>query len=126
MENLFIAATQSSPEMDFRLDGHFKLKGRIITDNAITTFAPVFEWITGFAGSEIVFEIDLDYINTSATMQLYAFLRILDENCSIEKVTIRWYYEVDDEDHLETGEFYRDKLKRINFEYIQSISSNAA
>lgn len=126
MENLLIEGTNNAPEMELRSDGHFTLKGRIITDNAITTFAPLFEWIPGFTGQHVIFEINLDYINTSATMQLFAFLRILDDNCAIESVTVRWYYEADDEDHLETGEFYNDKLKRTKFEYVQSIEKRVA
>jgi hypothetical protein len=126
MENLFISGTTNSPEMDFKMDGQFKMKGRIITDNAITTFEPLFSWIENFDGNNVVFDVDLDYINTSATMQLFAFLRILDENCAIEKVIVRWYYDSDDEDHLETGEFYCDKLKRINFEYVQSAERQVA
>ncbi len=121
MENLMISATNNAPEINFRVDGHFVLKGRIITENAVTTFAPLFEWIPEFSGKNVLFDINLDYINTSATMQLFAFLRILDENSSIDTITVRWFYEIDDEDHRETGEYYKEKLTRTKFEYVQSI-----
>lgn len=119
MENLRIKGTQNSPDVDFTTTGTFKLQGRIITENAVITFQPLFNWIQDFEGSSIQFEIELDYLNTSASMQLFSLLKNLDENCCIEEIKVRWLYEEDDEDHLETGEFYEDRLNRIKFEYIE-------
>lgn len=119
MENLKIKRTQNSPEVHFTATGEFKLHGRIITENAVITFQPLFSWLQEFEGSAIEFEIELDYLNTSASMQLFSLLKNLDENCSIEEINVRWLYEEDDEDHLETGELFEDKLSRVNFEYIE-------
>lgn len=126
MENLRIQSTKNSPEFNFTNTGSFAIKGRILTDNAVTTFEPVFNWISNFHGSQICFDISLDYINTSASMQLFSLLRQLDENCEIEQIKVIWHYEHDDEDHLETGEFYQEKLNRVQFEFIENKGSIAA
>lgn len=126
MDNLRIAGTSNSPEINFTPTGSFKMQGRIITENAVITFKPLFNWVANFEGSAIEFEIELDYMNTSASMQLFSFLKILDDNCSIEDIKVRWFYEEDDEDHLETGEFYEDKLNRVSFEYIEVNDRNIA
>lgn len=118
MEDLIIQGGNSTPSVEFRTNGRLKLTGRILTDNAVTTFEPLVQWIKKLETPKIEFKIDLDYINTSASMQLFSLLRILDQNCEIEEILVKWYYEADDEDHLETGEFFEDKLNRVEFEYI--------
>lgn len=126
MDNLKIDGTQNSPAISFTSAGSLKMHGRIITENAVVTFKPLFNWIADFEGRAIEFEIELDYLNTSASMQLFSLLRILDENCGIEDIKVRWFYEQDDEDHLETGEFFEDKLSRVKFEYIEVNDRNIA
>ena len=118
MEDLKIAGTLNSPLVEFSSTGSFKMQGRILTENAVNTFEPLKNWINDFEGSAIEFVIELDYINTSASMQLFSILRMLDENNSISDIKVRWFYEEDDEDHLETGEFYEDRLNRTRFEFV--------
>jgi hypothetical protein len=126
MDSLQIAGTQNSPSINFTSTGFFKIHGRIITENAVITFKPLFSYVEDFEGNAVEFEIELDYINTSASMQLYALLKVLDQNCGIEEIKVRWLYEVDDEDHLETGEFFEDKLDRVKFEFIPINSRSIA
>ena len=57
-------------------------------------------------------------MNTSASMQLYSLLNKLDENNEIDDIKVNWFYEVDDEEHLETGELFEDRLERTEFNYI--------
>jgi hypothetical protein len=125
MQNLIISGSNVSPDIEFRKSGDFKMTGRILTDNAVKTFEPIFAWLSKFEGNKVNFEIKLDYINTSASMQLFGFLRRLDEDLTIKEVNVKWFYEFDDEDHLETGKFFEEKLNRIPFEYI-GITSIAA
>jgi hypothetical protein len=48
---------------------------------------------------------------------LFILLKTLDENPSIKELSVIWLYDADDEDHLETGHFYEDKLHRTKFRY---------
>lgn len=125
MENLIIQGTKVSPDIILKATGEFIIKGRIITDNAFTTFEPVLNWLSEFDSDHVYFEIQLDYLNTSASMQLFSILKRLEGNSSIEEIIVKWYYDVDDEDHLETGEFYEEKLERVKFEFIPIISEAA-
>jgi hypothetical protein len=118
MENLIIQGGNSLPYVEFNTNGKLRIQGRIITDNAINTFAPLLLWIKNLEAKKIEFSIELDYINTSASKQLFSMLRSLDENSNIDEILVKWYYEADDDDHLETGEFFEDKLSRVEFEYI--------
>ncbi|MBN1118601.1 MAG: DUF1987 domain-containing protein, partial [Bacteroidales bacterium] len=125
MENLKIESTKNSPEFDFKTNGEFNIHGRIITDNAVDTFKPVIEWIKGFDNEAVHFNIELDYINTTAAMQLFALLKLLDENLNIKEIIVQWFYESDDEDHLETGQLFESKLERVKFRFI-SIRGHVA
>jgi len=119
MEGLVIKSTNISPAVEFYPDGHLNLEGKIITENAVITFDPIFNWIKDFHAKKVEFNIYLEYMNTSATMQLFSLLNKLDENCEIEQISIKWYYEEDDEEHLETGEIFEERLERSNFEFIE-------
>jgi hypothetical protein len=118
MDDLIITGSNVSPDVELRNDGRFTFTGRILTDNAVKTFEPIFNWLLRFKGDAVLFEIKLDYINTSASMQLFAFLKQLEDNQTIKRILVKWYYDIDDDDHLETGEFFEDKLKRTHFEFI--------
>lgn len=118
MDDLIISGSNVSPDIELRSDGRFTIVGRILTDNAVKTFEPIFNWLLEFKGDTVIFEIKLDYINTSASMQLFAFLKQMEDNQAIKMIQVKWYYDLDDDDHLETGEFFEDKLKRTHFEYI--------
>jgi hypothetical protein len=119
MENLIIKGNQTSPTVAFSIDGKLKIQGRIITDNPVTSFKPMFDWITALNCKKVLFDIEIDYMNTSASMQLFSLLELLESKAEIETLRVNWYYEEDDEDHLETGHIFEQKLERTNFEYIR-------
>lgn len=51
-------------------------------------------------------------------MQMFVMLKILDENSKIKNLEVIWYFEEDDEDHYETGQFFEEKLERTKFIYV--------
>lgn len=115
LEKLEIKGTPSTPDVVFELDGNMLLKGRIIPENAFMLFKPLIDWAKEITCESVKFVIDLEYLNTGATNQLFILLKTLDENPSIKDLSVTWRYDEDDEDHLETGHFYEDKLNRIKF-----------
>ncbi|HBH47564.1 MAG TPA: hypothetical protein DDX98_02940 [Bacteroidales bacterium] len=126
MEDLIIHATKISPEVIFQCNGKLKIHGKIITENAVLTFDPIFNWIAGFQGDEVEFDIFLDYMNTSASMQLFILLNKLDLNFNIENIKVNWFYDEDDEEHFETGELFEDRLERVKFNYIRVKEEKSA
>lgn len=126
MENLMIQGTRSTPEVDFNVNGNLTMKGRILTENILLFFNPLIDWVSNLECESVNFEIQLEYINTGAAMQLFSILRKLEENSKIKNLTVKWYYEEDDEDHLETGEMFEDKLNRTKFVYLEDTEQFAA
>lgn len=118
IENLRIAATRAMPEVIFEVNGRLSISGRAIPDNAIPFFEVLREWIDKLECSEISFDINLEYMNTSASMQLFSLLRCLEDKNNINELTVTWHYEEDDEDHYDTGLLFEEKLDRTSFCYL--------
>jgi hypothetical protein len=118
LENLIIEGTKSSPSVWFNANGHLKMEGRSMPDNPAMAFNPLITWIENLEAEKVVFDIHLDYLNTSSSMQLFTILRLLDENCDIKEFTVNWHYEEDDEDHFETGQIFQERLQRAKFNYL--------
>jgi hypothetical protein len=116
-QNLQIEGTHSSPAVFFAPDGKLKLEGKIIPDNAIPFFEVLLNWIDDLDVKKVEFDINIEYMNTSASMQLFKLLRKLEENCLIEDLSVNWHYEEDDEDHFETGQLFEEKLYRTKFNF---------
>ncbi len=116
-QNLSIEGTSSSPSVEFSTDGKLKMEGKIIPDNALPFFDVLQSWISDLDVSRIEFDINIEYMNTSASMQMFILLKKLEENCLIDELIVNWHYEEDDEDHLETGQVFDEKLGRIRFNY---------
>ena len=117
LNNLSIAGTKTAPQIEFNADGHLKIEGRFLPDNAALVFKPLFDWIMNLDVEKIEFDINLEYINTSASMHLFSLLRKLEEKCHINELIVNWYFEEDDEDHYDTGVFFEEKLDRTLFYY---------
>ena len=116
-ENLSIEASKQMPEVVFETNGNLRIAGRAVPDNAVPFFQVLSEWIEGLECEEVFFDINLDYMNTSASMQLFSLLRQLEQKQEIKKLVVYWHYEEDDEDHYDTGLCFEEKLERINFCY---------
>lgn len=119
MNNLAIEGSMISPRVLFRNDGHLLIEGRSLPDNAIKAFEPLFAWIDSVRTEKVKFTINLEYLNTSSSMQLFKLLRMLEENCEIKEIDVLWHYDEDDEEHFETGQIFAEQLSRTNFSYHQ-------
>ena len=126
MSNLEIEATRNTPLIRMNADGNFLIEGKIIAEDSVSLFEPVINWVSEFSASNVEFKINLYYLNTSASKHLFTVLRMLDENEKIDSIKIKWYYEEDDEDHLEVGEYFEDSLGRAEFEYFAVREEEAA
>jgi hypothetical protein len=123
MEPIQIAGTPKTPTVIFDSEkGILEIKGRSIPENAIEFYKPLVDWLDDYAKTpqkQTDVNIQLEYFNTSSSKCILDVFKKLeavrkDDN----KVTVKWYYEEDDEDMLEAGEDYQSILK-IDFEMIE-------
>ncbi|MEM5327082.1 DUF1987 domain-containing protein [Paraburkholderia sp. JHI2823] len=121
MENLFIAATATSPEIDFRFDENvLSLRGESYPENAAAFYAPVIErlngWLKACKNAAITVEVTLTYFNSSSTKMLFNVFDALERAASAgNQVQVNWYRDAEDETILEFGEELQTDFTSIKF-----------
>lgn len=116
LQSLYIARTEETPEVDFNTDTHvFVIRGRSLPEDAFSFYKPLIEWLEDyFSGlrSEIEFNIELDYFNSSSGRYLMEMLYKLESNRHEDQVIrVIWISEKEDEVMLEKGEEFKSLIQ---------------
>jgi hypothetical protein len=121
MNNLFIAATATTPEIDFCFDNSvLSLRGESYPENAAAFHAPVIDalntWLDSCEGDDITVEVTLTYFNSSSTKMLFSVFDALNRAASSgNHVQVNWYRDEEDETILEFGEELQTDFTEIEF-----------
>ncbi|MDB5983768.1 MAG: Fe-S oxidoreductase [Pseudomonas sp.] len=121
MDNLHIAATATSPEVDFRFDQHLlSLTGESYPENAAAFYTPILQqlhaYLAGCEGASITANIALAYFNSSSTKMLFSIFDALDRSVqSGNRVQMNWYHDEEDDTIFEFGEELRADFQSIEF-----------
>jgi SiaC family regulatory phosphoprotein len=106
---LHILPTDNTPEFLFSPDGMIKIRGRGLFQNKTETIEQIMNWIDEYLSNpaEITYVIiAFEYLNSFSTTILVSILRKLSQVIlQSEKLVVQWYYEEDDEDIVERGEY---------------------
>jgi hypothetical protein len=121
MNNLSIQKTDSTPEIDFKLNGDLKITGRSLPEDVHKFYDPLIEWVRNMDAADVKLELKLEYLNTSSTKKVLNLLIALDENISIKNIEVNWYYEFDDLEMEDLGQIYEEDISRAKFNYIEGI-----
>jgi len=120
MEDLKHEGSAKTPVVEFSSNGELLLKGRSIPENSIEFYKPLIEWLESYSespNSTTVLSVQLEYFNTSSSKCILDVFKKL-ESISGSEITVKWYYEEDDEDMLEAGEDY-EAIIDLPFEMIE-------
>jgi hypothetical protein len=120
MDDLKLEGSAKTPVVEFTSNGELLLKGRSIPENSIEFYKPLIEWIDNYgqqAKDKTVLSVQLEYFNTSSSKCILDVFKKL-ESLSGSEVSVKWYYEEDDEDMLEAGEDY-EAIIDLTFEMIE-------
>jgi SiaC family regulatory phosphoprotein len=121
MDNLYIAATATSPEVDFRFDQHsLLLRGESYPENAAAFYAPIIEqlrtYLAGCVDTVITIDVVLTYFNSSSTKMLFSMFDALDDAAQSGcRVLMNWYRDEEDETIAEFGEELKSDFQAIEF-----------
>lgn len=121
MEPLFIAASPTSPEIDFRFDQHtLSIKGESYPENAAAFYGPVITrvqaYLDGCNDAAITVNVSLAYFNSSSTKMLFSFFEALnDAAVAGNQVRLNWYHDEDDDTILEFGQELQDDFGALDF-----------
>lgn len=121
MENFYIEATATSPEVDFRFDQNLlAMKGESYPENAAAFYAPIVQQLREYLASrddaQITANIALAYFNSSSTKMLFSIFDALDQAAQIgNRVEVNWYHDEEDETIFEFGEELKADFTAIIF-----------
>jgi hypothetical protein len=120
MKDLSLEGSAKTPTIDFKSEGELLIKGRSIPENSIEFYKPLIDWISEYSENpkgQTLVNIQLEYFNTSSSKCILDVFKKL-ESISESEVSIKWFYEEDDEDMLEAGEDY-EAIIDLKFEMIE-------
>jgi len=129
MENLYLAATADSPEVDFRFDTHeLSLKGESYPENAAAFYGDIIrqlqDYLAGLSGgAAITVDIALIYFNSSSTKMLFSLFDALN-TCAKRgiRVVLNWYHDPEDDTIEEFGFELRDDFAALEFHDLPTAS----
>lgn len=113
---LHIKGDRSHPTVHLDIEqGHFRIYGISIPENAIEFFTPIIQWVK-MAMPQIpentVFSFCLSYFNSSSMKAIYmALLEIKRGITDGKKIEIEWYVEEDDEFMADAGETFSEMIE---------------
>jgi hypothetical protein len=122
MENLFLAATGDSPEVDFRFDVHeLALKGESYPENAAAFYGDIIKRVQGYLGgvtngTTVTVNVALIYFNSSSTKMLFTLFDAL--NSAAERgvhVVLNWHHDPEDDTIEEFGRELHDDFGALEF-----------
>ncbi len=118
MEKFYKPATTKTPEIDFNINGVFKINGNSYMQDPLKFYNGITEWLKLFLAqnnSLISLNVCLIYVNTSSTKAVLNLMNLINASSKSE-LKIIWEYQIDDEEMLELGEDLQ-KLTEKHFEF---------
>ena len=123
---LIIESSELTPEVALDKDSNvFLFKGKSLPENPLGFYKPILSWIDEYAmqpnaSTEVNFK--MIYFNTSSSKVFLDIMKKFEAiNRSGSKCCINWYYKDDDEEMLEAGEIYAE---RVNLEFNLIVDEN--
>ena len=114
MEKLYISPEKTTPEINFDPKmGILSVSGESYPENSAAFYAPVFDWLYNYLSTKPEFEFyfKMVYFNTSSSKAILDIIDILEKyHENNGKVKLIWYHDEDDEDIMESGEEFTEKL----------------
>jgi hypothetical protein len=106
---IHILPTDNTPEFLFKPDGTIKIRGRGLLESKSKDTERLINWLDEYVANpaEVTYVIlAFEYLNSFSTTILVTVLRKLSQVILHSgKLVVQWYYEEDDEDILERGEY---------------------
>lgn len=123
MKDLFIdhGVDKRTPLVDFKISGELKLEGRSIPENPVEFYEPIMKWLGDLHKlhlKSIVFNIKLEYFNTSSSKILMQIVRLLEKQTDSASIKIIWHYNSVDQDMFDSGKDYQS-ITKIPFDFVE-------
>jgi hypothetical protein len=122
MQALVLNPTEDTPKIVLDPGSSvFEISGRSLPEDVTVFYQPVLDWLDGYASSpttKLALDIKLEYFNTASSKLLLDILMKMENiKTSGADVSVKWYYDSNDEDMHEAGEEYSE-LVSLPFELV--------
>jgi len=121
-DDLFIPATGSSPEVDFRFASHaLSLRGESYPENAAAFYGDVIVRTRSYlesvpASQSVTVDVALTYFNSSSTKMLFGLFNVLNDAAEAgTRIVLNWHHDVDDDTILEFGAELHEEFPALDF-----------
>jgi hypothetical protein len=113
MDDLIIQSTPETPTVKFVPSKNiFEIVGFSLPENVISFYKPVVDWLEAYFKSpnqETTFTFKINYFNTASSKMLTRiFLKLEEQNDQGKNVSVKWYYNEEDEEMMEAGEEFKE------------------
>jgi hypothetical protein len=114
MKEVHILPSEKTPEIYLSPEGTIRIQGRGLSVNRTHITDQILEWLDLYLENpaEVTYvSITFEYLNSHSTSTLFTMLKkITQVMLQSKKLVIKWFYEEDDEDILERGEYIASAL----------------
>ena len=121
MENLYIPATNETPEINFCFTEHtLHMSGESYPENAMAFYAPIRASLNDYlAGAQPAAPVEahfaLKYFNSSSTKLIRALIALMhDAAQGGKRIVTHWYHDPDDDMMLEFGQDLKDEFRMLD------------
>lgn len=121
-DDLFIAASSSSPQVDFRFSaGTLSLKGESYPENAAAFYGDIITrtraWLEAVGTDQgVIVDVALTYFNSSSTKMLFGLFDALNEAAEGgTRIVLNWRHDIDDDTIQEFGAELHDEFAALDF-----------
>ena len=122
MEPLRIKATEDTPEIYFDTEEEiFEISNVSLPENAVEFYAPILDWLKRYKlnpNPVTVFNFNIEYLNTASSKQIFELIFLIDKISEGSDITIRWHYDVIDDDMRSLGVRFTHLVK-VKFELVE-------
>lgn len=122
MDKLFLEGAEDVPQICLDKEkGEFELTGKSLPEDVIEFYSPIFKWCEEYVKDPnpvTDIKMKISYYNSASQRAINEFFTVMKKaELRNSKVTVQWYYDVDDEEMLESGEEFAD-ITQLKFNYI--------
>ena len=109
MQNLVIAATESTPDVNFDFEtSQFALRGESWPENAAAFYRPLLDALENWQpeqGGQVEVNIALRYFNSSSTKMLFSLFDLFNQFAQNgQTVELNWFFDEEDDVSEEFGQ----------------------
>ena len=129
MDNLFIAKTNDSPEVDFKFSSNeLNISGEAFPEDANKFFYPVLVGLDNYLKSvdnqDVEFNFRLTYFNSASTKMIFSIFQLLNDSaCTSNRVVLNWYYDEDDDTIKDFGDDICEDFPAIDYNPIATVAA---